>query len=209
MSTLRAGTQAAVRIGTALSPLATIELAASRLLRESATPAVHALARTISEAVQEIDAELASALLLLDATPIEPHAEADALPALRTLVRRATAALAAREIELRAALEAEAAWPGDPDLLAMATSLMVRIAAGQAGRGGRCELALQARDERRGVVVRWRAAPDQACGPEHEGEAGPRLHALAARCGCVVEEHVDDDAGEIGWWTRAAGGGAR
>ncbi len=189
------GVHAAIATSRSLrGALARVELAASQLARDVATPRARALLRSISVAVADLDRGLAALAASpgRGAQPRCPEAVPVA-PLLTTIVERLRPALAARGLHLEAAVaEAETALAGEPQALRRAALLLLRcVAAGLATGGGLTLAAEQAPDD--GALV----LAVEAAGPARDGasDAAARsaLRTLVAAQGASLEHEERRD----------------
>lgn len=175
-------TQAILRMRT---PLARVELAASRLARSAATPATRGLVEGISEAVRQIDHEISDSLRVIRPAAREQSDFGDARGVLTALRRRTAAVLQAYEIR----------WPPpdgeDQPILAdrvaveKAALVMLRAGIALAGRGGSVELSLvhHAEASRTGLRLAAEQAVDAAPSSASSTAPDPLTQPLAFALG--------------------------
>lgn len=174
--------------------LARVELAASQLGREAATPHARTLLRSISLAVAELDRGLTAltAALARDALPRRAD-PGPVSPVLASLVERLAPALAARGLRLEATLEVgDASLSGDPQAVRRAALLLLRCVADGLGAGGRLALAAARAPDDGALVLSVVAA-----GPVRDGanDGPPRaaLRALVAAERASLEHEAQRD----------------
>ncbi len=146
MSDLREALAAALTLDMR-SPLARIELAASRLQREALTPSARSLADGVSAAVSELDALIARTVSVLVPRPQAPSRPLR--PALCAARARLAPSLAARGISWGEPGDGEAS--GDPELLRRAAAILASDAARGAEAGSRFRIDLEERPSHFGV----------------------------------------------------------
>ncbi len=144
------------------TPLARAELAASRLLREAATPAARELAAGIGEAVAELDDLIGRALAVLLVRGA-PAGSADLAGVLAELRQRLGPVLAARGVTWAGAPLESAPVAGPPARVRACCVALLRAAAALAGPGGAFELEPLREAGRPGLRLRD-AGPAQADG---------------------------------------------
>jgi signal transduction histidine kinase len=167
MSDLRGPLAAALAVEMR-TPLARIELAASQLVREAATPLARELAAGISEAVRDLDALIARSLGLL--LPSAAEARHEPLgPVLEEVQERLHAALLARGVRLEQG--PRPGVRGDPERARRGALLLLRAGAPLVGEGGTLRLGLVADG------VRWGLALELDPGASAPGDLGPLLEA--------------------------------
>lgn len=161
------------------TPLARVELAASQLDRDGATPRARELARCIREAVIEMDRRIETSLRAL--LPAAPASVARACGnVLEEVLARVGDVLGARG--LRCALRPDPPDPviGDPDRLRRAALCLLRSAGGVAGSGGTVSIGLEDAPGRYGVSVDIsRGGPDAGATGLEPLVAAAREFALA------------------------------
>lgn len=174
------------------SPLARIELLASQLAREGATPRARSLACAISEAVGEIDLLIARSLELLAPSAWAPPGEADLRPVLSAVRERLAPALAARGLRWLDQPSPDAVV-GDPSLAREALVNLLREAAARAGNPAELELTLRGDAEGYGFHLRWRSDRVASC------DEGPTdaLRRFAGANGATLAWHASSDEGAI------------
>jgi len=134
------------------SPLARVELAASQLVRELATPGARALAACISEAVREADGGIERILPLL-VPGVRSFQSAELGTVVARVCERLAPVLDARGTALVAGRPAACGARGDPRLFEQAALGLVRAGAILVGPGGRLELGLNVVDGQPGVAL--------------------------------------------------------
>jgi len=182
--------------------LARVELAASRLARDAATPAARDLATGISEAVLDIDDEIGEALRTLRSEPDTGNDFEDCSPILAALRERITPILRAHGISwLRLGGEDEVVI-ADRVAVELAALVMLRTGIAQAGHGGAIQLSL-VRDARVPCIG--------LCLTTHPGDghiadadALVRARTLAQRHGSsLVVRHSEGSLTATLWLTRS------
>ena len=124
------------------TPLARIELAASRLARDAATPAARDFAIGISQAVREIDDEIGDALGTLRPEPGATVDVGDCGPILTALRARMIPILQAYEIDWRPVESGDQQIGGDRLAFERAAVVMLRAGIALAGRAGTIHLSM-------------------------------------------------------------------
>lgn len=189
---------AAARLLELRTPLARVSLAASQLERESASPSSQALAATIGDAVDQIDAGIERLLpLLADAerSDAPPAALAEVIPAL---VRRLSPAIAAREARLVVDDSGFHAVRCDPHRTRRAGVALLRAAGHWLGRGGEIRLSLAQADERAGLQV-------VCAGGSTTLRDGAELQALESACpGADAEVQLHEHEARATLWLDGA-----
>lgn len=207
-------TQAATKRVLALfGPLAQIELAASRLGRECATPAARELVASVRAAVREIDAGVSDALVWLAPTSATASEQVDLTPTLHDLALRFGPVLAARERVLRVLCDDGRPAIGDPVYVRRIAVCLLRTSASLAGPGGTVTLGVTRDATRVGVETIWRRASDTGAAtagvrqaPHHAGDASSiveaieRIEAVCASGGGVLEQCDQEDGGQLVVW---------
>ena len=170
--------------------LARVELAASQLGRDAATPHARALVRSISLAVAELDRGLAAltAALVRDALPRRADA-APVSPVLAEVVARLAPALAARGLRLDAAFgRDDAVLAGDPHVVRRTALLLLRCAADGLGAGGRLVLSAARASEDGALVIEVEGeGPARQDGGDAPARAALRALAAAERASLEQE----------------------
>lgn len=124
------------------SSLARVELAASRLARDSLTPASRELAENISETVREIDHEIDGSLRTLRPPPKIESDPQSCSHMLAELHDRMMPVLRAHAIEWPFAMPTQERYVNDPIAFERAALVVLRTGISIAGRGGRLALSL-------------------------------------------------------------------
>jgi len=124
------------------TPLARAELAASRLLREGATPLARRLAQGIRDAVAELDGQIARTLRAL--APREGgELQEDCRSIASELLERLAPVIEARGVHCASQDRCPGPVVGDPALLRRAGRALLRGGARLAGRDGSIRLGVQ------------------------------------------------------------------
>jgi len=124
------------------SSLARVELAASRIARDSLTPATRELAAGITESVREIDEEIGTALGTFCAEPDSSIDVGDCAQVLAATRDRMLPILRAHAIEWPPIDANHEAFLHDRVVVERAALLMLRAGIALAGRGGTLRLSL-------------------------------------------------------------------
>ena len=181
------------------SQLARVELASSRLARESLIPSAHELAQSISEAVGEVDREIdrITALLL----PLESNSgpRDDLRSVLTRLGERIAPVLAASGTRWETPEVAAEPLCGDPLRLERVALALLRVGARIAGSGGRLRLDLVGDASRYGLALECRPAGDGAPGGDPQDVFSDVLPMLAAQGG-ALESQAESDAARATVW---------
>ncbi len=125
------------------SALTRAELAAGQLERDAATPRARRLARSVSDAVADLDRLVSDVVGMLANEPRTARSE-DLRGVLIELRQRYAPALAARGVEWIDAPETADVPRGDRALARRATALLLRVGASCASEGGRLMLEANA-----------------------------------------------------------------
>jgi len=136
------------------SSLARVELAASRIARDSLTPATRELAAGITESVREIDEEIGTALGTFRAEPDAGVDVGDCAQVLAAMRDRMLPILRAHTIDWPAMDEDRDAFVHDRVGVERAALLMLRSGIALAGRGGRLALSLVHGRDSMGIGIR-------------------------------------------------------
>jgi len=192
MSNARAAA-AAARSVALRTPLARVQLAASRLEREAVTPAVARLVASISDAVAELDRGIADLLGVL-VPPAQPVTDEDVAAALEVLRQRVAPSLCARGVEWTAGAGHAGPVPGNASLVRESAVALVREAAAALGAGGRVRLDLAEAPDR--LELRLSLTGGRAGAPGPGGFEASR--ALALRRGGGLD--WDGAAGRATLW---------
>jgi len=148
------------------SPLARVELAASQLLRQLATPGARALAACISEAVREADRGIERILPLL-VSGVRSFQSAELGTVVARVCERLAPVLDARGTSLVAGAPTAGGLRGDPRLYEQAALALVRAGANRVGPGGRLELGLTVADGQPGLNL---CGSPSAASPDAEAD---------------------------------------
>jgi hypothetical protein len=163
--------------------LARAELAAGQLERDAATPRARRLARSVTDAVADLD-RLVADLVGLVANGPRPARSEDLRGVLIEVRGRHAPALAARGIEWMDAPDTAGVPRGDPALARRAMVLLLRVGASCARGGGRLMLEAKADADAWSLGVEV-ASHGDAVDPTCEGLA--ELRALATRAQGVLD----------------------
>jgi len=142
------------------SSLARVELAASRIARDSLTPATRELAAGITESVREIDEEIGTALGTFRAESESSIDVGDCAQVLATTRDRMLPILRAHAIEWPTIDALHEVFLHDRVAVERAALLMLRAGIALAGRGGRLQLSLVHDRQKRSIGVRLSAERD-------------------------------------------------
>lgn len=190
--------------------LARVELAASRLARDSVTPIAHQLATGISESVQDIDDEIGAALRVLRVAPKE-HADIGECGQLLTDLRERMLPILDAHGVRWPQLEMPSEVILDNCIVVERVALvMLRAGISIAGRGGEIRLSLLRSDDSQQLGMRVGIEPAIRAGDEETPKAGTliALRALAHRFGGSLELHDEIGSAVQGtyWFARLEGG---
>jgi len=178
------------------APLARIELAASRLLREDPSPRGQRLATTIREAVAQMDRRLALASRVL--VPPDPGPREPADRVLEGLVARMRPVFAARGLALELAPVPRLPVSASP--LRRASLALLQHAAWemeQRNAGGAVGLRLRVEGARHGVEARWPVG-------EPPGPEDPELSVALGEAAAATGTRAEMGHGEATLWLEGA-----
>lgn len=139
------------------SCLARVELAASRLARESLKPLTRELAEGVSESVREIDDEIDRSLRILRVGPVGADESTRCAEIVAQVEARMAPILGAHAIEWRGVAPEHTSCRLDPIVLEAAALALLGSGIALAGRGGRLTLALDVDPDRGRVGLRLEA----------------------------------------------------
>ncbi len=174
------------------TPLASVELVASQLEREAATPTTRRLAARVSEAVSELDGLIDRLLAVLIPPGVAADCVNDLGPVLERTRERLAPVLAARGVSWETPVPSPARIAGDPEQFRRLIAAMLRPAAAVAGVGGRISLSVEVAWERAGLTLHCERGQPGAVAADQDAMF-EEARALAFGVGGALElEHRPD-----------------
>lgn len=182
------------------SGLTRIELAASQLAREAATPAARRLAAGICDAVDELDRAVSETLALLRRADPRSAAREDLRPAFRALAARLGPSLAARGVRVEPQDRGGAPLLGDPRLLRQAAATLLRAGATCCGPERRLRIELVERAGAYGLRLALPGVESLPGGDTGSDQGFEAARSFALRCGGAFAEGPDEGAWRATLW---------